>query len=134
MFSKKLSNDAFSNLIAHGTQISGAVRFSGILKIQGIVDGDIICQAQEDNTKQEFTVTVDKDGVVNSNEVKCQNAIIGGKVSTQKLWVESTLRVLKTAKIEGALIYYRTLEIEPGAVLHNCQMRNLDFASEGEVV
>jgi cytoskeletal protein CcmA (bactofilin family) len=71
---------------------------------------------------------------LNSTEVKSYDIVIGGQCHSNILWAENTMRILKTAKISNANIYYRTLEIEPGAILLNCQMKHLDYCSEGEEV
>lgn len=135
MFNRKLTSDSFSNLIAEGSTIDGKVQFTGIIKIQGTVNGDIICNVpQGDKAKLDDCIIVDKSGVVTSDSMTSSNMIISGKVTSKKIWAENTLRILKTANIRGALIYYRTLEMEPGAMLHECQLKHLDHSSEGEVV
>jgi cytoskeletal protein CcmA (bactofilin family) len=135
MFNKKLKTDAFTNLIAEGTIISGAVRFTGIIKIQGTVKGDVLRSITDPNEKKATDcIIVDESGEVEMEEMMANDIIIGGKVTTKKIWAEGTIRILKNANIRGAVILYRTLEIEPGAMMHECELKHLDFASEGEVV
>lgn len=132
MFSKKLSCDNFTNLIAPSSHISGTVFFDGVMKIQGTVEGDVIKPA-ESNSK-EYTIIVDEMGLIQSNEVFCNSAIIKGTVTSKILRVEDTLRVHSRAKITSAKIYYRTLEIEPGALLTDCKMIHLDHIADDDQV
>ena len=71
---------------------------------------------------------------VSTNIVKSYDVIVGGICTSRILQAENTMRILKSANISDATIYYRTLEIEPGALLKNCQMKHLDFCSEGEEI
>lgn len=132
MFNRKLTSDSFTNLIAEGTVIDGNVTFAGVMKIQGVVNGNISSNVVE--KKSVDCITIDMSGKVTSDAMTSTNMIIAGTVVSKKIWAEDTLRILKTAKINGAVIYYRTLEMEPGAVLHECQLKHLDHSSEGEVV
>lgn len=128
MFSKKLKTDSFSSLIAQGTFVEGQLNFTGVLKIEGDVAGDIIRRT----TDQKECLIVDSSGGCTSSEINSFDAVIAGKIVCDKLWVENTLRVLSTASITAQVIYYRTLEIEPGAKIQG-QMKHLDMVSEGEI-
>ena len=132
IFNRKLSADSFTNLIAHGTSIGGTINFTGALKIEGKVTGDLI--AGSDDIKNEDAIIVSITGEVASKSVTTVNAIIAGKVTCKELRCEDTLRVLSTADIKGASLYYRTLEIEPGAIITDCQMFHLDHVSCGEII
>lgn len=133
LFSKRLNMDSFSNLIAEGTSVAGTMNFSGTMKVQGTIKGDVLSGASFENKNNDCLI-VDKMGEVTSDSVKTGDAIIAGKLSCKELWVEDTLRVLSTAQITGANIYYRTLEIEPGALITGCTLNHLDHVSKGEIV
>lgn len=133
LLNKKLNMDSFTNLIAEGTSIDGKVSFSGTMKIQGEVMGDVISGASFEGKNNDCLI-VDTTGSVLSSNVKTGSAIIAGKVACKELWVEDTLRVLAGAQITGAKLYYRTLEIEPGALITGCEMNHLDHVSKGEIV
>jgi hypothetical protein len=77
---------------------------------------------------------VDEGGTVESASMTSADIIIGGMVYSKKIWAESTVRILASATVRDATIYYRNLEIEPGAKLINCQMKHLDYCSEGEQI
>lgn len=133
MFSRRLTCDNFTNLIAPRTTVSGNVYYDGVLKVQGTISGSVLREAPHDGDKQpEFTIIIDNSGLVSSKTVSCKNAIIKGKLAAQELRVEDTLRVHSGAEVKCVKIYYRTLEIEPGALLHDCQLIHLDHTSKGE--
>lgn len=133
MFSRRLTCDNFTNLIAPKTTISGNVYFDGVLKVQGTISGAVLREAKAEGDKRpEFTIIVDNSGLISSKMVNCQNAIIKGKFAAQELRVEDTLRIHSGAEVRCAKIYYRLLEIEPGALLHDCQLIHLDHTSKGE--
>ena len=128
LFNKKLNADSFTNLIAEGTSIEGRVNFSGTIKIQGLVKGDIFGASLDQ--KNNDCLIVDKTGEVTSDMVKIGDAIIAGTISCKELRVEGTLRALSSAKISGATIYYRTLEIEPGALITGCQLYHIEHVDK----
>lgn len=127
-FNKKLNADSFTNLIAEGSCIEGRVQFSGTIKVQGNIKGDIAGASLE--KKNNDCLIVDTCGEVTSDTVKIGDAIIAGKLRCKELQVEGTLRVHSTAQIVGATIYYRTLEIEPGALITGCHLFHIDQKAE----
>lgn len=139
IFSSKLKTDSFTDLISSGMVVNGDITFNGVLKIEGLVNGKHILSlmfvGDEASIKADTScVYVAPGGGLASKEVKSYDIIIGGLCSSDILWAENTMRILKTAQISKATIYYRELEIEPGAKLLNCQMKHLDYCSEGEQV
>jgi cytoskeletal protein CcmA (bactofilin family) len=125
MFNRKLKTDSFTDIISENTIVNGPITFSGVLKIQGNVDGPIV-------SGLESTIIVDDTGKV-IGDIRTTNIVISGYVKGDIIWAEDTLRIMASATIEsGATIYYRRLEVEPGAVLHDCQLKHLDRSSEGE--
>ena len=128
MFSKKLKTDSYSSLIAEGVTVNGHVSFSGTLKVQGIVTGDVIRRTESEKE----CLIIDTNGHIVADEINVYDAVISGNINCEKLWVENTMRVLADAKIIAKVIYYRTLEIEPGAKIMG-EMKHLDSVSEGEI-
>jgi cytoskeletal protein CcmA (bactofilin family) len=122
LFSKKLNADSYTGLIPLGTHIAGNINWVGVLKVQGSCNGQFATSSNED----ENCIILDTGGMLTFDEITSSNAIIGGVVNARQLRVTHTLRVLSTASISGAVIYYRHLEIEPGAKIHDCQLRHLD--------
>lgn len=137
MFTRKLTCDNFTNLIAPKTAISGNVYYDGVLKVQGTISGAVLREAKHfegDYNANEFTVIIDDGGLVFSRVVSCKNAIIKGKLHANELRVDQTLRIHAKAELRCAKIYYRFLEIEPGAVLHDCQLIHIDHVAKPEAV
>jgi cytoskeletal protein CcmA (bactofilin family) len=134
MFSRKLSCDNFTNLIAPGTIVNGIMSYDGVLKVQGRVRGDLLTYLPSEAKKVEATIIVDAGAEVDSKVVNAMNAIVKGKLLCQDLTVEDTLRIHQTAELKCVNIFYRTLEIEPGALLHDCRLIHLDHTSAGETV
>ena len=136
MFNKKLNTDSFTNLIAEGTSISGEVMFTGTMKIEGNVSGTTLAGITDTGVKgaKLDCVILTKSGIIQSTEIKTGDIIIAGQVTSKTIWAEDTVRILASAKITGSKIYYRTLEIEPGGIIHECELKHLDYSSEGEIV
>lgn len=133
-FKRKLSTDAYTNLIANGTHVDGDVVFSGIIKIEGAVKGSVLTMAPDADVKvSKDCINVAQGGSVNSEKMKAFDIVIAGSVSSKIVWAEDIVRILKTGVVKNATIYYRTLEIEPGATLIDCHMKHLDHSSEGEI-
>lgn len=131
---KKLDTDSFTNLIAQHTVIRGAVSFSGVIQIAGMVDGDIINSISTDPKAEPNCINITSTGVVGSDNLEATNIVVSGQVTSKVIRAEDTLRVTAGGTIKHATIYYRYLEIEPGALLHDCQLKSLDHSSEGEQV
>ncbi|MFO7152003.1 MAG: polymer-forming cytoskeletal protein [Bacillota bacterium] len=116
MFGKKkeeisISSEAVDTLIGKGTEIQGVIRASGVLRIEGRVEGEL---------ESAGDVIVADTGAVNAH-IKARNAIIAGEVNgniflSGKLEIKSSGRVLGDLKVEG-------LTIEDGAFFEGrCEM------------
>ena len=119
---RKLPTDSFSNLIAYGTSVTGTIIFTGVLRIEGSVNGDVIAQA--DDSADDCAI-VGLMGNVKSDKINARNIVIAGVVSSPNIYALGTIRILKTARIVDATITCDTLEIEQGALLHNCKLVSL---------
>lgn len=140
IFSKKLKSDSFTDLISNGMSVSGDIVFNGVLKIEGSVAGgsvlsSMFTKAPEKNVDVDYScLNVTEGATVTSTLIKSYDVIVGGACCSRIIHAENTMRILKSAHISNSTIYYRTLEIEPGALLKNCQMKHLDYCSEGEEI
>lgn len=131
LFSRKLSTDSFTNLVSEGTTIDGAVSFSGVIQVEGTVKGDLISSVLDLGAKkQNDCVHVKKTGEVSSRLIRATHVVIAGTVSSEHIWAEDTLRITATASVAGATLFYKTLEIEPGANINDCKLVNLN--SDGD--
>ena len=99
------------NLISNGTEITGDVRSTGDIRIDGALNGNL-------NTKGK--VVIGPTGKVNG-EVNCKNSEVSGLVEGRI--IVNQLLILKVAsKIIGDIVTSK-LSIEPGAIFTgNCKM------------
>jgi cytoskeletal protein CcmA (bactofilin family) len=99
------------NLVSSGTDITGDVKSSGDLRIDGTLNGNL-------NTKGK--VVIGPTGRVNG-EVICKNSEVSGTVEG-KITVHQLLILKVTSKIFGDIVTSK-LSIEPGAIFSgNCKM------------
>jgi cytoskeletal protein CcmA (bactofilin family) len=103
------------NLISLGTDITGDIKSSGDIRIDGSLTGNL-------NTKGK--VVVGTTGKV-KGEVNCKNSEVAGLVEG-KITVGQLLNLKASCKIHGDIITSK-LSIEPGAVFSgNCKMSDTD--------
>jgi len=104
------------NLISNGTEITGDIRSTGDIRIDGTLAGNL-------NTKGK--VVIGPTGKVNG-EVICKNSEVSGLVEG-KIIVNQLLILKVASKILGDIVTSK-LSIEPGAVFTgNCKMSDNDI-------
>ncbi len=104
------------NLISNGTEITGDIRSSGDIRIDGTLTGNL-------NTKGK--VVIGPTGKVNG-EVICKNSEVSGMVEG-KIIVNQLLILKVSSKILGDIVTSK-LSIEPGAIFTgNCKMSDNDI-------
>lgn len=103
------------NLISSGTEITGDIKSSGDIRIDGSLKGNL-------NTKGK--VVIGPTGKV-SGEVICKNSEVSGFIEG-KIMVDQLLNLKATSKILGDIATSK-LSIEPGAKFTgNCKMSDND--------
>lgn len=103
------------NLISNGTDISGDIKSTGDIRIDGTLTGNL-------NTKGKVVIGVT--GKVNG-EVLCKNSEVSGSVEG-KIIVSQLLILKASSKIQGDIATSK-LSIEPGAKFTgNCKMSEND--------
>lgn len=103
------------NLISQGTEITGDVKSTGDIRIDGILTGNL-------NTKGK--IVIGPTGKVNG-EVVCKNSEVSGAVEG-RIIVNQLLILKASSKIFGDIATSK-LSIEPGAVFSgNCKMSEND--------
>ena len=101
------------NIIAHGTKIVGTITTNSDIRIDGELEGDLICKGK---------IVVGQQGNIKGN-VDCANAEIMGNVNG-KMIVNGTLSLKATSKTWGQ-IKTKILSIEPEAQFTgSCEMGN----------
>jgi len=105
-------NGTAVNLISQGTEITGDIKSTGDIRIDGILNGNM-------NTKGK--VVIGPTGRV-KGEVECKNSEVSGLIDG-KITVSQLLNLKASSKINGTIITNK-LSIEPGAVFTgNCVMK-----------
>lgn len=106
------SSNALNSLVK-GTVVEGTITSENDIRVDGIIKGSLICKAK---------VIVGPTGFI-EGEVKCQNAMIEGKISG-KLRVVELLSVKETAEVVGDVTTGKLL-VQPGAVFNvTCYMKD----------
>jgi len=134
MFSKRKNPSSIkmtqlSSLIAEGVEITGDVVFSGGMRIDGRVNGNVIGRSL-DGKAPALLVLSDKGRIEGS--VRCGDAVINGTV-VGDLDVEHRLELQSDAKVTGT-IRYRQLQMDVGASVQGHLLRVEAQASGGNVV
>lgn len=129
----RLFNKSPDTLISRESAVTGDIFFANTIKIQGTVNGDIISNIPDHGfIDDDDAIIIDAGANVHSKLLKASTIIINGRVKSQKIWAEQTIKISENAHINGATIYYRYIEIHENAILNNCSLKHLDHCSEGE--
>lgn len=100
------------NLISQGTEITGDVKSSGDIRIDGVLNGNMVTKGK---------VVIGPTGRV-KGEVECKNSEVSGLIDG-KITVTQLLNLKASSKINGTIVTSK-LSIEPGAVFTgNCAMK-----------
>ena len=123
MFSKRknptsIKMTQLSSLIAEGVEITGDVIFSGGMRIDGRVNGNVIGRSL-DGKAPALLVLSDKGRIEGS--VRCGDAVINGTV-VGDLEVEHLLELQSEARVSGT-IRYRQLQLDVGAAVQGQLIR-----------
>ncbi|MCU0460061.1 MAG: polymer-forming cytoskeletal protein [Bacteroidales bacterium] len=106
-------NGAAVNLISQGTEITGDIKSSGDIRVDGVLNGNMITKGK---------VVIGPTGRI-KGEVECKNSEVSGMVDG-KITVSQLLNLKATSKINGTIVTGK-LSIEPGAVFTgNCAMKD----------
>ncbi|MEO8409827.1 MAG: polymer-forming cytoskeletal protein [Propionivibrio sp.] len=124
MFGRKknrASQSRIESLVGVGTRIDGDVIFSGGLRIDGEVHGNITCANNLEGTlviSEKATV----EGAITVGHVVI-NGVVIGSVSAQE-----SLELLPAARVTGD-IEYQQIEMQQGAVVQGRMIHQLDAAA-----
>ncbi|RPI45102.1 MAG: polymer-forming cytoskeletal protein [Betaproteobacteria bacterium] len=126
MFAAKQAKSSarVDTLIGSGTRIEGDVRFSGGLRIDGAVTGNIVGQ-------DSGTLTLSEEAVV-EGEIRVAHAVINGKV-TGPIHASESLDLQAKARVTGD-IYYGALEVQLGAIVQGRLIHGAEERSPDKVV
>lgn len=106
-------NGTTINLISQGTEITGDVKCNGDIRIDGILNGNMVTKGK---------VVIGPTGRI-KGEVECKNSEVSGVIDG-KIIVNQLLNLKASSKILGTIITDK-LSIEPGAVFTGtCTMKD----------
>jgi cytoskeletal protein CcmA (bactofilin family) len=107
--SKRAAPKTIGTLVGTGATIEGTLSYTGGLRIDGTVNGDVRCTDGE----SAMVIISELGNVV--GEVHAAHLVISGKV-TGTLYVSDVLELQPKARVFGD-VHYRALEIHHGAVV-----------------
>ena len=103
--------DKALSIIASDLTVIGELRTDGVVKIDGVVEGDI---------KAAHQVLISKEGAV-KGDIQTREAIVGGKV-TGCIYAEERVEIQSSAVVHGDITTKRILVHEGGEVNGNIHM------------
>lgn len=111
MFGNKRSRpqSRLDSLIGAKTRVEGDIRFSGGLRVDGQVQGDVVATGDEPGT------LVLSDQARIEGEIRVSHVVINGTV-VGPVYAGEYLELQSKARVTGD-IHYKTLEIQLGAVV-----------------
>lgn len=107
--SKRATPKTIGTLVGAGTVIEGTLSYSGGLRIDGMVKGDVRCS----NGEPAMVIISELGSVV--GEVHAAHLVVSGKI-TGPVFVTEVLELQPKAQVVGD-VHYRAIEIHHGAVV-----------------
>jgi cytoskeletal protein CcmA (bactofilin family) len=127
MFSKKHSKPQtqIDSLIGAGTTIEGNLNFSGGMRIDGQVNGNVVAAQGKPST-----LVLSEHARVNG-EVNVTHLVINGAI-TGPVFASEYMELQSKAKVNGD-VHYTTLEIQLGAIVEG-RLIHISSAAQDKVV
>jgi cytoskeletal protein CcmA (bactofilin family) len=123
---KSIEMTKLSSLVADNLEIVGDVLFSGGLRVDGKIEGNVLSKDGE----RSLLVLSEKGSIV--GRVCAYDAVINGNISGD-LEVEHFLELQSSARVSGNIVY-RQLQMECGAVVDGKLEKAADSAVDAKVV
>lgn len=117
---KKVKSTQIDTLIGHNTTVTGDIRFSSGLHIEGTLNGNLIAGDHD-----KAVLIISEKGVING-DVDASVVIINGQVKGN-VSSSTTLELARHAKVTGN-VHYNLLEMEVGAEVNG----SLNHVPEGQ--
>ena len=112
MFGKSKPQSTIDSLIGVTTVIEGDVVFSGGLRIDGQVKGNVVAAGEADGTNS--TLVVSESARI-QGEIRAAHVVVNGAVDGP-LFVTEFLELQPKARVNGD-VHYKSIEIHLGATL-----------------
>lgn len=123
---KSIEMTKLSSLVAGNLEIVGDVLFSGGLRVDGKIEGNVLSKDGE----RSLLVLSEKGSIV--GRVRVYDAVINGNISGD-LEVEHFLELQSNARVSGN-IAYRQLQMECGAVVDGQLEKAAESNADGKVI
>ncbi|MCU0770069.1 MAG: polymer-forming cytoskeletal protein [Burkholderiaceae bacterium] len=107
--SRRATPKTIGTLIGAGTRIEGTLAYTGGLRIDGTVEGDV----RSLNGEPGMVIISEQGSVI--GEVHAAHLVVSGKV-TGPIYVSDVVELQPKARVEGD-VHYRAVEIHHGAVV-----------------
>ena len=117
-------NGRIDTLIGAGSRLDGDIHFVGGLRIDGAVKGNVVAD-------DAGTVVLSEHATV-EGEIRVAHAVINGKVIGPIHGAES-IELQAKAEVTGD-VYYKTLEVQLGAIVQGRLVHNAELRSAEKVV
>lgn len=105
----KYSQSRTDSLIGAGVRVEGNIQFTGVLRIEGDLLGDVSCDADSNGT-----IVVGESGSV-TGTIKTPHIVVGGQIHGPVHSWES-IEIHQGARVAGDA-FYREIDIHPGGVI-----------------
>jgi len=124
MFGKRNSKpqNRIDSLVSAQTRVDGDINFVGGLRVDGVVNGNVIASPEKPST-----LVLSEHGHI-CGEVKVTHMVVNGTVEGP-VHAAEYLELQGKAKVTGD-IYYKTMEIQLGAIVEGRLMHFSDAASD----
>lgn len=121
MFGKKTAapQTRIDSLIGAGTRVDGSISFTGGLRIDGTVHGDVIGASG-----QESTLVVSEQATV-EGEIRVGHVVVNGAVKGP-IYASETLELQPRCRVTGD-VHYNSLEMHLGAIVDGHLMHGGDY-------
>ncbi len=104
---KHVPNDRIDSLIGQASSVTGDLHFSGGLRIDGTVAGNVLAQDEKSG------MLVVSENARIEGKVSCTHLILNGEI-VGPIEVSQYVELQPKARVHGDL-HYKTLEMHPGA-------------------
>lgn len=118
-YDKEKNINKIETLVGENCHVIGNFSGTGIIKIDGIIDGDILWQDD---------VIIGPDSEINGN-ILCNNALVNGTVNGN-IKCKNILTIQNQGKVKGDIIVKKLVINESGLLDGKCTMLNLDEIQE----
>lgn len=106
----KTTNTAVDTLVGRQTEVSGDIRFTGGLHVDGKVKGKVMA-----NSDKSASLSVSDSGMI-EGDVRVPNVVLNGAV-VGDVHAAERIRLSSKARVTGN-VYYKILEMEAGATVN----------------